>query len=964
MYVSHSHPLPHCSYVIFLFFLITYHPTPITSLLPPSPFIRVGMPESSTMASHSPSQVSLHRLHGDWLASLTRPPSTILSSQKSLLSTILALSPSTLSDKVSTPLFLNIALLHAFHGSLALAATTFEEAIARSPHCALAQFGLGLTRFLQARDVDAIQAWKACAGSFEVMTPEGIQGGEWVGTNNISYQMWKPSEYGEDQRGHQGGVEKEESNEHRRGWVLAKDAVLWNLYVAEQRWEETMNAVYRRGKNTDINENIEMLFVKGIPAGMLFGPPSELRQEVHVQSKEASGRNQKGPTENTDLIRANAHTDNHASTREGSVSAVTQMAPVFIQDLGPSTSCKDHSIPELSSVALKIANDGQYLTAHHDRGRSPAALFQGDLKAVYTEHRANAIAFRPAVNFPMGNSQGTMLPLSRDKRRPNRSRTLDDAAPSSTAETKKPLPPLPGRLTGLPNLASGHNLPPPQPPPTLIHPRTLSTKASSLARFFTKSKHGRRSRSTNIRTDADADAGADPDAGVDASRNFASFSSTPRGFLASRTSAPFSDNIRGKGKVFRPRRPVPPTVGFSVQGSKEDHPSYAASAEADMKPRLMGISLPDKTEWEKNMERRVADEMKTPKRLYFPREEINRKPVGGSGIGLGLGSSYKEGGTMTIIPSQNQNQSRPVPLPIPHTAPVTAAEFDQGSTGGGGGISREDRPRVLIFNDQGGSSIGAANSAPRNTARPRTKTVPYSNLDGNYHPPGAALSVPAFPKRTSSLTPIGLSSSAPPYPLPPPQQRQQRQQHQQRGRPLSHLGLELEWDDEKGDFRVRQEEGKESRDNSCSCSSRTRTQDQSDRLEEANEADTMANITPLESRSQIPLHLPNHSYNGTSANSIHEQNTPGLNSGYPTSISHGLENEGNADRNSKRSIQDGVESDQGHDGVHGRGSASGMTTDEKKAEEESAEQLGLLSSAAFPGFGGGVAGQWYGGKWV
>ena len=1032
------------------------------------------------MASHSRSQMSLLLWHDLWLASLTGPPSTILPLQKSLLNTILSHSlPSPLYEKASTTLFTNIALLYAFNGSLALASTNFEEAIARSTYCAIAHFGLGLTRFLESHDADAIQAWQKCIDSFERTAPESIQAGEWMGTNKILYQMWRPGQYGENQWGgsHQDDLDHEgESIKHRHGWILAKDDVLWNLSVAQRRCEK-----HRSDKNADLKKDREMLFVKGIPAGMLFCPPLELRQEVFVPSKEVNGRCLRGPMKKTDIGSAEAHTDdNGISPRSVSPSLVLQVDPISIKDRDPSKADNHQPRPGVSSLTLKISNeDCGYLSVYHKRGQSSPAIFQGGPKAAWSENRdevsANAFAYQPAVTSTVGNSQPNET-SSHINRYHNGYRTLDDLATFNTLEKRKLLPLIPGRQKDISYQDSQYALalqpsspsPPPPPPPMLTHSRALSAKASSLARFFTKAKRARGGKGTHSRTGSDADGGIDvdsrPDAGVDVSESDHSSSRTSshptsRGFVANRANTPISDDNRGKGTPSVPGRPAPPTQGLSAQGFQEGHPLNLAFVKADTQPRYIGVGLASKVEWEKNMEPKADDEVKPPKPLFFPREEINRKPEGKSGIGLGLGKVN----TMPILPSQNQNQNQPAPLSIPHTAPFASNNFAKGSVGddsiSSSSISKERCRRVLIFNDQSDTGIDAAYSLTRGTAKPRTRTTPYLNLDFNHHPPGPAVSasVPAFPQRTSSLSPVGLSSSAPSCPLPqppppPPQQQpppQQRQQYQRRGRPLSQLGHELEWDDEKGDFVIRNEEkgkGKwnKKRDESTSSSiqmRRARDRSKRRRQKETNEGNTTAVIptstkttnTPLESTNghtsiKIPGHTHNNSITAATIN-LKEQNThQSITYAYPTLTSipssqafcfgHDLncanndeeKQEEETDDISERStdiikkIEDlecGIQSDEGcltQTPTAGEGFAPAKcgneqkpeeggedyaedgeeeaeeeeedgeeeteeAEEEKKGVEEVVEAMGLLSSATFQGFGRGMAGQWYDGKW-
>lgn len=889
------------------------------------------------MSSQSVSQISLLRLHDLWLASLTGASSAILPSQKSLLSIILAHSlPTTLSDevsaklfkKVSTTLFINIALLYAFNGSLALASINFKEAIARSPHCAIAHFGLGLTRFLEARDVSAIKAWKTCMKSFETTPPDNTQVGKW-GTNNIWYQMWRPCQYGENQRGEsdQGDLSQDNSL-HCRGWILAKDAVEWNIDVAQQRNSLSDN------NNIGLQEDRKLLFVKGIPAGLLFGPPSELRQEVYSQSDRVNEQLLKGPMENTDIDSLRAHIDdNGLSSRSASALTVLHVASIPTQDCDSLKTYGDQPQPAASGLTSNIKNeDCGYLSIYHKRGQSSPAIVQLGSEAVDSENggevRVNAIAYQPAVNSTVGDSQPNMIPSSHIKQHHEGYRTLEDLATSNTLENRKPLTPIPSRPKDMWYQESRYPLalspqkPPPLPsPPSLTPSRTLSTKASSLARFFTIPKRVRRGRETHNRTGSDIDAGidtdphADPRIPADEGGRSSSRLSSHRGFATSRSNALLDDDNKGKAKAPVPKRPPPPTHGLSTQGFQEGHPLNPAFVKADTEPRYVGVGLASKLEWEKNMETKADDEVKPPKPLFFPREEINRKPEGKSGIGLGLGKVK----TIPKMPSQHQDDPRPKPLSIPHPARLATSDFVRGSAGNDDGsivgmIPREERRRVLIFNDQSDIGIDAAYSLARGTTKPRTRMIP-PHL--NEYPPGPAVSVsvPAFPQRDNSLSPVELSSSAPscplPQPPPPAQQRplQQRPQHLRRGRPLSQLSHELEWNDEKGDFIVRNDEGrgkekrkvKVERDESSNSSMRTRRdQDQSSRQRQraVNEGDT-ASITSTtttstnpreETRRQTFVKIPSSSsiYNSTNTSIINlkEQNTnQSLNYAYPTSTS-------------------------------------------------------------------------------
>ena len=838
------------------------------------------------MSSHSVSQISLLRLHDLWLDSLTGASSAILSSQESLLSIILAHSlPSTLIDEVSTALLINIALLHAFNGSLALASITFEKAIALSPHCAIAHFGLGLTRFLEARDVGAIKAWETCMKSFETIAPQDIQADKRTGTNDIWYHMWRPCQYGENQRGgsHQDDLSQDNST-HCRGWILAKNAVKWNIHVARQR-----KNIF--DKNTGLQQDRNMLFVKGIPAGLLFGPPPQLRQEAYSQSNRVNEQLPKVPVEYTDIDSSRAHTDdNGLTTRSASALTVLQVASIPTEDCDSLKTYGDQPQPAASGLTLNIKNDDcGYLSIYHKRGQSSPAIVQLGSQTEDSENgdefRVNAVAYQPAVNSTLGDSQPNMIPSSHIKRHHEGYRTLEDLATFNTLENRKPLPLIPSRQKDMshqesryPLALSPQKLPPPTPPPpppTLSPSRNLSTKASSLARFFTMSKRVRRGRETHNRTGSDIDASIDTDphahTGIHAGEDGRSSSrlsshSTSRGFFGSRSNTLSDDDNRDKGKPPVPKRPAPPMQGLSTQDFHEGHPRNLAFVKADTEPRYIGVGLAGKLELEKNMETRVDEEVKPPKPLFFPREEINRKPEWKSGIGLGLG----KGKTMPKMSSQHRDDMRPEPLSIPHSAPLATTGFVKGSAGDNDGsivgmIPREERRRVLIFNDQSDIGIDAAYSLARGTAKPRTRIIP-PHLD--QYPPGPAVSVsvPTFPQRDNSPSPVGLSSSAPPcqppqHP-PPAQQRplQQRQQHLRRGRPLSQLSQELEWNDEKGDFIVRNDEGKGrghvkvERDESSNSSMRTRRdrdQNSSRRQRAVNEGDA-ASITSTTTTSTSP----------------------------------------------------------------------------------------------------------------
>lgn len=692
------------------------------------------------MASHTPCQLPLPLLCQIWLTSLTGPPGSILPSQKSLLRTVVALSPSPspLSEKIRTILLLNVALLYAFEGCLDLATITFEEAIVRSPHCALAHFGLGLTSFLQENDFNAIHAWKACLASFEVVAPEGDQYGEYISNNDILYRMWQSSRYEEDQLGHRGEVEQEK-NDKLQQWLLNKEVVLWNISVAERRWMETMNAFYHPGQHVGLDENTDMLFVNGIPAGMLFGPPSELMQEVHMQSQEGSERYQKGPTEEIDLNRANANAENHVPPRAGPSSASTEVASASISELIPPRRGKDHFVPDISSPStLTATTDGHHLTALENRGQA-SALFQGDIQAEYPKRRTDNIAIRPAATSTMGNCQAALMPSPPDSRPNSRTRILDSATPSSILdsatpssklEPKKPLPPLPGRLPDISNLTPRYTLRVPQTGGstptsryTLRIPQkttkftatrtTLSAKASSLTRFFTKSKRGEPKSSTTLY----ASAGAGFGFGASVGGSIPASHSAPPGSVTSKTRAPPGDKKQGKGKETTPKGQYRPESWYPFPAGHKDHQTWAefeeAMRESERERKSTEVDLSVKMDWEKRMEANVAAEMKTPKRLYFPREDIKLTPQVKHGLESGRGLSYEEESTMGTIPLQTQNQSLPASLP-----------------------TRIDH--------------------------------------ANHFSSSAAASVPVWPERSSSRVAAESSSAAPPYPPAPPLQQREK----------------------------------------------------------------------------------------------------------------------------------------------------------------------------------------------
>lgn len=900
------------------------------------------------MSSYSLSPISLLRLHDLWRASLAGAPSAILPSQKSIMSTILAHpwpsalfdeDSNTLFNKVSTTLFINIALLYAFKGSLALASINFEEAIALTPHCAIAHFGLGLTRFLEARDAGAIQAWKDCMEAFETTAPEDTQACKKPGTNDIWYhQILRPYQYGENQRdgSQQGGLgyKANDNSTDCHGWILAKDAVEENIDVAQKR-------MHLSDKNSGLEKDRKMPLVKGIPAGLLFGPPPELRQKAHPQSNRVNEQLPKGPMKNSDIDSLRGYTDdNGMSSRSASALKVLQGASIPAQGCGSSKTCEDRPQPAASGLTLNIKNDDcGYLSIYHQRGQSSPAVVQLGSQAEGSENgdedRVNAVAYQPAVKSTMGNSQPNILPSSHIKRHHEGHRTFEDLATFNTPAHRKPLPQIPSRHKDMSYQESPYALaPPPQqqpstPPPTLSPSCTLSTKVSSLARLFTKAKRIRRGKENHSRTESDIDAGIDVDPHADTgsrageggrSSSRLSSHSTSRGVVASRSKTPLDDDNRSKGKAPLPKRPPHPSQGLSAQSFQESHPPNLAFVKADTEPRYISVGLAKKLEWEKNMERKVDDEPKPPKPLFFPREEFNRKPEGKSGIGLGLGKVK----TIPIPSSQNQDDMLPEPLSIPHSAPLATTGFVKGSISDDGGdkiiniIPRAERRRVLIFNDPSANGIDAAYSLARGNAKPRTRIPPP--LHQYPSDPAVSVSVPAFPQRDNSLSPVELSASAPSYsppqPIhpPPAQQRPpppQCQQHLRRGRPLSQLSHEREWDDQKGDFVIRNDEGngkgrgKVKRDESSNDSITTRRgRDQSSRPRqgELNELDT-ASITSTKTtktntttpaseetrrpkRIQLPHHIPpNYQSSNTSTSTINlkKQNTDqSLTYPYPT----------------------------------------------------------------------------------
>lgn len=855
------------------------------------------------MASYTPCQPPLPLLCESWFASLTGPPSTILSSQKLLLRTILAVSPSPVSEKISTVLFLNVGLLYAFQGSLALATASFEEAIARSPHCTLAHFGLGLTNFLQANNFHAIQAWKGCVASFEAVTPEDNQGAEYIGADDILYRMWQSSRYEEDQQNRQGEV-KQEENDKLQQWLLNKEVVLWNISVAERRWTETMNAVYHPGLYANLDENPSMLSIKGIPAGMLFGPPSELRQEVHMQSKEGSERYQKGPTEGTDLVRANGRANAQLSSRAGSFAASTEVASASISESIPPRRGKDHFVPNISSSStLPATTDGHHLTSINSREQS-SALFQGDIQTEYPKRSADTITIRRAATSTMGNRQAALLPSPPSSRPNSRTRILESATPSSVLEPKKPLPPLPGRLHNVSNLTSRYTLRDPQTGVsnptsrytgvsspasrytlrapqtgasnststyTLLVPQakpkytatrtTLSATASSLTRFFTKSKRGEPKSSTAIDASAEAGVGASVS-------NPTSHSAAPG--ATSNTRAPFGGDKQGKSKGSKGS--YVPKHWYPFPPGHKDHQTYAefeeAMRESERERPSRKVDLSVKTEWEKRMEANVAAEMKTSKRLYFPPEVIKVTPQVKHGLGSGRGLSYDEGSEVETIPLQTQDHSPPAPLPIARTGTRMAAESDPGSSNGS--IPRNDEARGLNLKHQISLGTGVANPAiSSKKATSGTKRVPSSRIGiANNVSSSATASVLVWPERSASLITTGLSSSAPSYPppRPPPRQREQRGKSKSRSNP------EPKWDDEGRDPTVKKEVEK-----------------------------------------------------------------------------------------GKFKVENQLAHEHDDEAPHGSGGA-GRNADD--AEEEPDEYLNVLTPVTFQGFGGGIRGQWRGGKWI
>lgn len=999
------------------------------------------------MAPRRPYHIPLPLLHNLWFASLTGPPCTILSTQEALLRAILDLPYSTFLDKVSTTLFLNIALLHAFHGALHLAGQSFAEAIIRSPHCALAHYGLGLTWFLRAHNVDAIRAWQACVASFELVTPEGFKNGEWVGRDEIRYQMWKPDWHAqaekdeEDQPENERGIGSKKVDKHIEEWALNKDAVLWNIYVAKKAWKKNLDSLYDPDKIPDLDDERKMHFVNGIPAGMLFGPPFELPRRIHAQPKEKIGQYEHGPAE---FARAYTHPPDRVPTYSALLSRVTQLASNSVQDYEPPTEGNDAAGAGISSSLVSSTTkrkDEQPVSTSHNRGRSPTAPFQKAPQAAQPERSSS----RQVAPSSARNNQATIMPSSHHKQHRSRSRTIDEAGPSGHIGMRKPLPPLPHVLPSLPDLDSrSYSMPLPQPALVPILPRAPSTNPLSFARLFTKSKRGQLSSGPSGITGVHAGAGT----GVGGSI-IASHSTPVHGSITSGIRAAFGDSSRGKDKGYRPRRPDPPADGFSLHGLQKGNPTYAKSADRAGKTDYLSLTtiMSSKTEWEKRMEQGVRADIEAHKRLYFPREEIGVQQELGAGVGLGLGLPSRGGGTVTAIPIPNPNQNRSLPalLPMAYTAPVTVEKSEYGIRGSN--RPREDRVRELALREHEVSSRGAASSAtgsssrmPRedrfrglalhehgisadstsisNAARPMAKDGPYSNLDTKNPAISTAPSLPVFPKRTSSLIAASPISPPPPYPPPPPptlqqQSQQPHQQSQRRGRRMSRLGLELEWDDEAGDFRFRQEEENEKDKHKNSSSSRTRIGNHNERRGRATLADTTTpntTTTPYENRSHTPFHLTNfnnhssHSHSrsrsgsggGGGGGGIREQlNLPHqhhrhhhhFQSTYPTETQdeeavEDYDYEDN-DRKSEQSAQGQYESYQGKNyatpaplplpshllryadqGVDERvdDDEGGEKSGEGKGEE--APQLQLLNAGVFQGFGGGVGGQWRNGKWI
>ncbi len=963
------------------------------------------------MTSHKVSETPLSVLHNLWVASLAGPPSAMLSSQKSLLNTILARSPSALTDAMSTCVLVNIALLHAFHGSLKLAITSFKEAIAHSPYCALAHYGLGVAWFLQAHNIDAIEAWEACMSCFGLAVPEDSKGGASDGINEIRYQFWKPSWHGEEQHSHRGQGAKNRDNQYQLDWFLHKKAVLWNLHVATRSRQTNMDAVYCPGKRTKPNNDLDVLFVNGIPAGMLFGPPFELPKEVQER-----GRYRGGLGEKTYFNHPFTNAAGHVPTGAASFLPGTQLAPNAVPEYKPKTSSKENQDTETSiTSSLTATRDHRPLPTPQDRGLLASRPSHVAPHFAHPDHRANAATSQPAASNGTRNNQVTDLASSHDNQHRSRSRTLDDAAPSNTLGMRKPLPPLPDGLAVQPNITSRSYTVPLQQERSsgLTVPRAPSTNPLSISRFFSKSKRG------NI--------------GAGTSSNALTHTGVH---------TPLGENTRSKEKVIAPKRPDRSAEEFSVQDLRGDQLPNHVSAEAAMEAGSIHIDISGKTEWEKRMEQSVAAEMEIPKRLYFPREEINRKHDVVAGYGLGLGFLSRESNAITTIPTQIQSRSLPAPVPIPQPMPLTITESDdRGSRGSS--RSREGWDYALILNEHDISSVGAANSIPGSNSR--SKHVPNSNPAANCPTSRAASSLPVFPPRTSSLLAPGPSSPPPSCPLPPLPPQQQR-----RGRGRSRLGLELELNDVEEDFMFKGKGKEILKDRSIS---RTRTQhqneirerfnlsgvsginlcredqneglgrvqlpdmtrisishgeqnqrqeqvnladttgitiqqeDQNERCGRANLSDMTAITTPQERRSRSPFDQLATRYTSRNQSCIREYNAEHINHTHSIGNPARLENQEKIDQKSGLSIHAPLQNSEGSEGYLGTDSVSVATAALAGAEEllgrrrgaahdsvsdgrsegktrKEPEPVLLLKPTTYEGFGPGISGRWNGGGWV
>lgn len=968
-----------------------------------------------------PLQIPLRILHLDWIASLIGPPSAILSSQSSLVNTLIAFQSSALQEKIIITLCLNIALLHAFEGSLACAAASFEEVITRSPHCALAHYGLGIIWYLEGNNVNAIQAWKECIKSFEAMASRGNPEGGCLGPDDISYRVWKSPRCEEVQPGRRGDEVGEDNNMPEQIWILTKGAVLWNLHVAEQRWKKKMNAIFHY-EYPDLDENVDMLFIKGIPAGMLFGPPPELMQT------------RQEPTKQVDHSSVRAHIVSNVLNSGGLVSPSIKSVSISASDNGPRTPSNDQSVPEMSSpLRLMTADDGRrVIDPHDDHGESSntpvqwenqTAPVQGEIQATtvqgesqtapvqeenqtapVTGERQTAHAYqtvkpvvvlRQAAAFPVANPQSQPMELCSVNRNLNRSRsrTIDDAALSH----RKPLPPLPGDSTGRPEKFSRYTVTLPHQPrrQAASPPHTLS---SSISRFFTKSKQSISGSRASLSDDVRASVGAGGKAAPPHHQ--------PLGLNTNRNLSPLGkqNEGEGKGRGVKPRRPDIPAE--RLDRSTQDYPADRASrlgfARAVGGPVFRKTYL-NPSSWEK----RVAEEAaKSPRRLYFPKEEINYTPKVGAAMEV-LGSSFPEGSKLPRRLTQHQNQSHPAFLRMLSTSPPTITE--PGDDLEGSSIPGMVEVGGRVLNDRSVTRIRATDQATgSNVVRSSAREILRPNHDATYSNADAALWAPSFRPRTSSLTLTRSNSSN----WVQSSQPRQYQQPEPGGELSSHLDSDPKQVGEKSDTRVRGGDGggentDRSRKNSRS-RTRTRTPDQS-QSKRAGKTKVTASKCSEVLREQPPARL----------NSFIAYSPPSNTAGFTPEGK--VDRKGELDRNRSGSrggsrIKPTLETDRGRESSQPAAAASTTTTtaatekspehshqqhdsgygdadgyvsgdkiadvdpggDQSKSQgqqqeqeqpqeqpqEEQQQQQVLLSSEAFQGFANGMMGQWYNGKWV